>query len=86
MQTEDPAAPILNRLSLEWLRKNLTPQEWEILWLRCVENLTFEEIGALVGLKYRDPGPEEKATYTEATIRYHYRKILAKCREYAESL
>lgn len=65
---------VINRLTVEWLMAQLGPEEQEILWLHEVEELTLEEIGKLIGLKYR--GKE----LTGSAIRYHKDKVLQRLR------
>lgn len=70
---------VINRLTVEWLMQQLTPAEQEILHLWVIEELTFSEIGKIVGLKYR--GKE----LTGSGIRYHKDRILAKLQKFKEA-
>lgn len=69
---EDHSTTVLNRMTIERLRKELTDEEWEIWYLWAVEELTFSEIGKIIGLKYR--GKE----LTGSAIRYHRDRIQEK--------
>jgi thymidylate synthase len=68
----DHGAEVLNRLTIERLQKELTAEECEIWYLWAAEELTFGEIGRIIGLKYR--GKE----LTGSAIRYHRDRILEK--------
>lgn len=72
---EDFGDEVLDRLTIEWLRSKLEPEEWEILHLWVIEELTFSEIGKIIGYKYR--GKE----LTGSAIRYHKDRIIKKLRE-----
>lgn len=66
----------INRLTLFKLKDSLSDEEWEILTLKAVEELTFDEIGKIIGQKYR---PSTVDKLTGSAIRYHYSRILNKC-------
>lgn len=70
---------ILDRLTLERLLSSLTDEEREILHLWYFEELTFQEIGKIVGLKYR--GRE----LADSTMGYHRDRILRKLRQEASA-
>ena len=74
-QVTEFGGEVINRLTVDWLMTQLGPEEREILWLHEVEELTLEEIGKLIGLKYR--GKE----LTGSAIRYHKDKILQRLRQ-----
>ena len=63
---------VINKLTVTWLMEQLEPEEREILYLWVVEELTFAEIGKIVGIKYR--GKE----LTGSAMRYHKDKIREK--------
>lgn len=65
---------VIDRLTLEWLLSHLTDEEQDLLWLHEVEEMTLEEVGRVIGLKYR--GKE----LTGSAIRYHKDKILQRLR------
>lgn len=74
---------VLNRLAVEFLMSKLNDAEdREILWLWAVEDLTFDEIGAIIGMKYRTP-PRK---LTGSCIRYHKEKLVALLAIYREDL
>jgi len=77
----DPAAgDVIDRLTVAWLMEQLKPEEREILHLWVVEDLTFAEIGKIVGLKYR--GRE----LTGSAIKYHKDRIKAKLQEFRHAV
>lgn len=78
LSQDDFGADVLNRLTLEWVRSKLAPEEWEILHLWIIEELNFAEIGKIIGYKYR--GKE----LTGSAIRYHKDRILARLRTLTE--
>lgn len=71
---------VINRLTVEWLMTQLSEEEREIMHLWVVEELTFAEIGKIVGLKYR--GRE----LTGSAIRYHKDRIKAQLEKFRESV
>lgn len=71
---------VLNRLTVDWLLDKLEEEEIEILNLWLLQELTFEEIGQIVGLKYRG------RVLTGSAIRYHKDRIVARLREYREAV
>ena len=73
------SGPVIDRLTVQWLLEQLGPEEQEILWLHEVEELTLEEIGKVIGIKYR--GKE----LTGSAIRYHKDKILLRLRTFREA-
>lgn len=77
--TEDFGGTVDNRLVIEFLMSKLEPEEAEILWLHEIEELTFAEIGKIIGLKYR--GKE----LTGSAIRYHKDKIVARLQQYRDA-
>jgi DNA-directed RNA polymerase specialized sigma24 family protein len=66
---------VLTRITVEWLLNHLAPEEQEILILHEIEELTFAEIGKIIGHKYRG------RALTGSTIKYHKDKILARLRQ-----
>lgn len=79
----DHGSDVINRLTVDWLREQLTEEEWEILTLWNLEGLTFDEIGVIIGQKYR---PDDVEKLTGSGVRYHYGRILEKCRSLAGAL
>ena len=73
---EEFDSEVINRLTVEWLMEQLAPAEREIMHLWVVEELTFSEIGKIVGLKYR--GKE----LTGSAIRYHKDRIRQKLHKF----
>jgi DNA-directed RNA polymerase specialized sigma24 family protein len=69
-----------DRLAVEYLLAKLTPEERDILLLYHVEELTFGEIGQVVGLKYR------QRELTGSAIRYHHEKIKQKLQRHKDEL
>jgi hypothetical protein len=63
---------ILNREAVAYLLAHLEPEEREILLLREVEDLSYEEIGRIIGMKYRNPPHDLKGS----TMRYHNGRII----------
>jgi len=68
---DESGEEVIDRMTVEWLLDKLTPEQREILELRFLERLSYEEIGAVIGVKYRD-GP-----LTGSAVRYHQQRILA---------
>lgn len=66
---ETPPVDVTDRLAVEYLLGKLTPLQQDILLLYHVEELTFSEIGAIVGHRYR------RRKLSVSTIRYHHEKI-----------
>lgn len=79
-QFEDFSTNVTNRLAVEWLLDKLTPEQVEIFILHEIEELTFAEIGKIVGLKYR--GRE----LSGSAIRYHKDSIKEKLAEFREAV
>lgn len=75
-QFDEFSTDVNDRLAVEYLLDRLTPEQQEILILHEIEELTFGEIGKIVGLKYR--GKELSAS----AIRYHKDKIMVLLREF----
>jgi DNA-directed RNA polymerase specialized sigma24 family protein len=73
---EDFGGVVITRLTVEWLMTHLSEEERAILWLHEIEELTLEEIGKIIGKKYR--GKE----LTGSAIRYHKDKILERLQQY----
>ena len=80
LHTDEFGGTVENRLTVEWLLSKLKPEEAEILWLHEIEEMTFSEIGTVIGLKYR--GKE----LTGSAIRYHKDKIYAKLHQYRDAI
>lgn len=80
VSSEDFGSDVINRLTVEWIKEHLTDEEWEILYLWSVENMTFTDIGKIVGEKYW--GRE----LTESAMRYHRDKIKAKLSKFKDIL
>lgn len=73
----DSGDDILNRLTVDWLMAKLDEEEREILDLWLIKELNFEEIGQIIGMKYRG------RVLTGSAIRYHKDRILDHLRQYA---
>lgn len=71
---------VLNRLTVERLKSELTDEEWEIWYLWAAEEMTFSEIGKVIGLKYR--GKE----LTGSAIRYHRDRIQEKLMAFKDAV
>jgi DNA-directed RNA polymerase specialized sigma24 family protein len=71
---------VTDRLAVEFLLNKLTPFEQEILLLHKVEELTFSEIGQVLGKKYR------AKEFTGSAIRYHYEKIKRRLLKHREAI
>lgn len=69
---EDFGTEVLNRMTVDYLMSKLEAEEVEIVHLWVIEELTFAEIGKIIGLKYR--GRE----LTGSAIRYHKDRIMVK--------
>jgi DNA-directed RNA polymerase specialized sigma24 family protein len=69
-----------DRLAVEYLLGKLSAEEQEILLLYHVQELTFSEIGKVVGLKYR------QRELTGSAIRYHHEKIKQKLQKFKDDL
>lgn len=80
LHTDEFGGTVDNRLAIEWLLSKLEPEEAEILWLYEVEELTYAEIGKIIGAKYRNK------ELTGPAIRYHKDKIMAKLLPYREAV
>ena len=72
--TEDFGDRMLDAIALETAMRCLTDEEREIIHLWFVEDLTFAEIGVIVGLKYRD------RELSGSGVRYLRDQILKKLR------
>lgn len=75
---EDHGEAVLDQLTIVRLKQELSEEEWEIWYMWAVEELTFAEIGKIIGLKYR--GKE----LTGSAIRYHRDKIQEKLLKFRE--
>jgi DNA-directed RNA polymerase specialized sigma subunit len=60
---------ILNRIFWDEVLSLLTDEEREIMELRLVEEKSFDEIGVIIGMKYRN------RVLTGSNMRYHRDKI-----------
>lgn len=67
---------ITNRITVEKMMATLTPEEQAILRLRFEKELTFDQIGEIIGREFRNP-PER---LTGGTVRYHYKRIFEELR------
>lgn len=67
---------VLDKLTCRTLLTFLTPEEQEILVLWAVEELSFAEIGEIVGLKYRG------RVLSGSAVRYHKKRIVNKLQQY----
>jgi DNA-directed RNA polymerase specialized sigma24 family protein len=76
---DDFSNEVLTRLAVEKLKELLTPEQFEIMWLKEVEGFTFDEVAAVIGPKYR--GGE----ITGSAMRYHRDKIAEMLQEHRES-
>lgn len=71
---------IADRMTVDWLLSKLSPMDREIVYLWAVEDYTLEEIGRLVGPKYRGqvlPG---------STIRYRKESIRRRLQDFQSDL
>ena len=73
------AIVILNKIAVEKLLALLTPEERDIIVLWIIEGYTLEEVGIIVGNKYR--GRPLRGT----AIQYHKDRIFKKLKKELES-
>lgn len=78
--TPENGDDVVTRLSVEWLLRQVTEEERMILELWLIDELTFDEIGIIVGLKYRG------RVLAGRTMQYHKDKIRARLREFAPQM
>jgi DNA-directed RNA polymerase specialized sigma24 family protein len=69
---------ILAKVTLDRLLEQLTEEEREIMYLLHQKDLSPEQVGEIIGIKYRNGEP-----LREGTIRYHDKRIKAKLRALA---
>lgn len=73
LESKDYSEDAINKLTVSWLRTQLTEEEWDILYLRKVKELNWDEIGIIVALKHRG-----KERLSGSAIRYHWKKLQKK--------
>ncbi len=69
---------ILSKVTLDRLLEQLTDEEREIMFLLHQKDLSPEQVGEIIGEKYRNGEP-----LREGTIRYHDKRIKSKLRALA---
>lgn len=72
----DASIDILDKVALESTLSRLSPEEREIIELWIWHDMNFEEIGEVIGEKYRG------RALTGSAIRYHKNRILSRMRQW----
>jgi DNA-directed RNA polymerase specialized sigma24 family protein len=72
----DAKVDILDKVALETVLARLTPEEREIIELWIWQDMNFDEIGDVIGKKYRG------RPLTGSAIRYHKNRILQRMRQW----
>lgn len=67
---KDARVDILDKVALESVLSRLAPEEREIIELWIWQDMNFDEIGEVIGKKYRG------RALTGSAIRYHKNRIL----------
>lgn len=79
-EVSNPEVGVLNKLSVAWVLEHFDEFEQDIIVLRIVDGLTYDEIGRAIGAKYREQDLSGSA------IRYHMKKIMKRLRSFAKYL
>lgn len=73
---KDAKIDVLDKVSLETVLAKLSPEERDIVELWIWQDMNFDEIGDVIGKKYRG------RPLTGSAIRYHKNRILQRMRQW----